>query len=76
MLYKPYLQLSEPVKNVFKKGDRVRLSRVNNSVFEKASLQQWTDEIFTISKVFISDLITYELIDSDGKQIKDIFYKK
>ena len=76
MLFKPCLQLSKLVKHVFKKEDRVGLSRIKNSVFEKASLQQWTDEIFTINKVFIRDPVTYKLIDSDGRQMTGIIYKE
>ena len=73
---KPYFQLSKPVKHIFKKGNRVQLSRLKNFVFERASLLQWTDEIFTINKVFIRNPITYELIDSEGEQITNVFYKE
>ena len=39
-------------KNVIKEGTRVRIARKKESVFEKSSLRNWTNEIFKINKVF------------------------
>lgn len=30
MLYRPYLQLLKPVKNIYKKGERLQLSRIKS----------------------------------------------
>ena len=42
-------------KNVLREGTRVRIARGKNYIFEKSSLRNWTNEIFLIKKVFISD---------------------
>ena len=49
-------------KNVLREGTRVRIAR-GEKIFEKSSLRNWTNEIFLIKKVFISDPVTYELED-------------
>ena len=40
-------------KNVIKEGTRVRIARKKESVFEKSSLRNWTNEIFKINKVLL-----------------------
>ena len=63
-------------KTVLKEGTRVRIARQKKSVFEKSSLRNWTDEIFRINKVFITDPVTYELKDLKGEKITGIFYRE
>ena len=63
-------------KNVIKEGTRVQIARKKESVFEKSSLRNWTNEIFKINKVFITDPVTYELEDLKGEKISGIFYRE
>ena len=55
-------------KNVLKEGMRVRIAR------KKESLRNWTNEIFKVKKVFITDPVTYELEDINFEKIEGIFY--
>ena len=75
-VFKKLLNGSKPTKNLLKTGDKVRLARIKNSVFEKSSLQRWTNETFVISKVFISDPVTYKLRDLNDEDIDGIFYRE
>jgi hypothetical protein len=52
----------------FKVGDRVRICRWK-SQSEKGRAENWTKEIFTVSKVERTSLITYELNDLNGEPI-------
>ena len=61
-------------RTILKRGHRVRISRKNNSVFEKSSLRRWVDEIFIINKVFLTDPVTYALVDDTGERISGKFY--
>ena len=63
-------------KDVLKEGTRVRIARKKESAFEKSSLRNWTNEIFKIKKVFITDLVTYELEDLKSEKISGIFYSE
>lgn len=68
----PSITLSQsPPK--FKLGDRVRISKYR-SAFEKGYTPNWSNEIFTISKITYTDPITYLLTDSQGQDIKGCFY--
>ena len=63
-------------KDVLKEGTRVRIARKKESAFEKSSLRNWTNEIFKINKVFITDPVTYELVDLKSEKISGIFYRE
>ena len=63
-------------KNVLREGSRVRIARKKNYIFEKSSLRNWTNEIFLIKKVFITDPVTYELEDLHSEKIEGIFYRE
>jgi hypothetical protein len=75
-LLKSTLNGSLPTKNLLHIGDRVRISRVKNNVFEKSSLRRWVNENFLIKKVFITDPVTYEIEDEKGENIKGVFYRE
>ena len=46
------------------------------SAFEKSSLRNWTNEIFKINKVFITDPVTYELVDLKSEKFQAYFIVK
>lgn len=61
-------------KPKFKIGDKVRLS-VEKLLFEKSSISQnYTCEVFTISKILNTNPITYLVQDENGKKIKGTIY--
>eukprot|EP00794_Sanderia_malayensis_P001962 gene1962-biopygen1779 len=60
----------------FKVGDYVRLN-LKKRLFKKGYLQNYTEEIFKISKVFKERLPTmYEVEDVKGEKVSDRFYKE
>ena len=55
-------------------GSRVRISKVKG-LFEKGYLPNWTDELFTISKVLHrTNPVTYEVKDDAGEVLRGTFY--
>jgi hypothetical protein len=66
-------ELVSDVKPKFKVGDRVRIYRWK-SHFEKGRAENWTREIFVVSKVKKTNPITYELNDLNGEPILGGFY--
>ena len=62
------------VKSKFRVGDYVRISKYKH-VFEKGYQPNWTTEIFKISKVKNTFLVTYELKDYKDNPIKGCFYE-
>ena len=57
-------------------GDKVRISKVK-SVFAKGYLPNWTEEIFTISKINSKYRpTTYTLKDYHGEEIEGSFYRQ
>ena len=75
-ILKKLLNGTKPTRNLLHAGDRVRLSRIKNNVFEKSSLQRWVKEKFIIDKVYITEPVTYELRDEKGEKIQGIFYRQ
>ena len=59
--------------NRFKVGDKVRISKYKGT-FDKGYLPNWTTELFTVSKVFNTDPVTYKVIDNNDDEIEGIFY--
>ena len=73
--YKTTLKRSK--KSAFQIGDHVRLSIIKNR-FDKGYFRKWTEELFVIDKIKLTDPITYtvkSLHDNDEK-IKGTFYKQ
>ena len=57
-------------------GTRVRISKVKG-LFEKGYLPNWSDELFTISKVlFRTDPITYKIKDDADEVVRGTFYRE
>ena len=73
---KQYSNLVKDVENTkFKVGDRVRISK-NKGLFSKGYLQNWTDEVFTISRVNTKyKPAMYNLNDYNGESIEGSFYE-
>ena len=49
-------------------GDKVRITKKKRQ-FEKGYTPNWTEEIFTISKIQYTDPITYKIIDYNNEEI-------
>ena len=62
-------------KPKFNVGDRVRISYKRRPVFDKSYLPNWTWELFTISKVKMTNPFSYKIKDSEGEIIKGSFYE-
>jgi hypothetical protein len=61
--------------NKFKVGDKVRISKYK-SVFDKGYLPNWTTELFTVSKVLITNPVTYKIKDYKNEEVTGIFYEQ
>ncbi|KAF2885806.1 hypothetical protein ILUMI_20367, partial [Ignelater luminosus] len=57
----------------FKVGDHVRISK-HRSVFDKGYTPNWSNEIFTVYKVQLTNPITYLLKDASEQPVKGGFY--
>ena len=67
---------SRKSKRVFRIGDYVRLS-LKKRMFKKGYLQNYTEEIFKISKVFKERYpVMYKIKDLQDEEIDDRFYKE
>jgi len=51
-----------PMRAKFKIGDKVRIQK-KKGFFEKGSTPNWTEEVFTVSKIQRTDAITYKITD-------------
>ena len=71
-----YLNGSQATVSLLRVGQTVRIARIKNSVFEKASLRRWGKEIFIIDKVLITDPVTCTLKDKNNENITGIFYRE
>ena len=58
----------------FKVGNRVRLSKYKN-IFEKGSMQNWSVEIFVITKVKNTYPLPYVISDLKGEEFAETFCK-
>ncbi|GFR23263.1 uncharacterized transposon-derived protein F54H12.3 [Trichonephila clavata] len=60
-------------KVTLSKGDLVRISKANKS-FRRGYLPGWSEEVFTVSKIYPSHPTTFELQDLKLETIKGRFY--
>ena len=70
-----YGNIKSTVKFKFSVGDRVRISR-SRRTFEKGYLDNWTEEIFTISKRITKEHSIYKLTDDSGEILGGSFMKR
>lgn len=61
-------------KNIFQKGDVVRISK-HKMLFEKGFTPTFTPELFKVVKVNVTNPTTYLLEDMQGQPIKGCFYE-
>ena len=59
----------------FKLGDSVRLSKVKG-IFAKGYEANWSEEIFTISKIQATTPVTYKVKDWNNEEIIGSFYNE
>ena len=60
-------------KPKIKIDDVVRISKAKNP-FAKGYLPSWTEEVFTVSEILLTNPIQYKLTDYNGELIKGSFY--
>jgi hypothetical protein len=59
----------------FAVSDRVRIAK-KKTIFEKGYTPQWTEEVFTISKIQYTDPPTYRIKESNDEEIQGSFYER
>ena len=59
----------------YKKGDKVRISKYKRN-FEKGYTPNWTEEIFTIDKINMTNPVTYQVRDLNNEKILGSFYTR
>ncbi len=62
-------------KPKFKVGDKVRISRIKG-IFEKGYLPNWSEAIYIIHQVKLTNPVTYILKDTADELIEGSFYEK
>ena len=63
----------QPMRAKFKTGHKVRILK-KKGLFEKGLTPNWTEEVFTISKIQRTNPVTYKITDLNGKEIQETFY--
>ena len=58
----------------FSIGDNVRITK--KKMFDKRYTQRWTEEVFQISKIQLTILVTYKITDYYGGEIQGSFYEQ
>jgi len=59
----------------FKTGDKVRILK-KTGLYEKAFTPNWTEEVFTVSKMQRTNPVTYKTTDYNGEEIQGTFYEQ
>jgi hypothetical protein len=62
-------------KPKFKVGDMIHIT-VKKDVFGNGYLPCWTEEIFAVSTIQYTNLITYKIKDLNGEEIKGTVYEQ
>ena len=73
--YAEYNEDSNEKDLKFKVGDRVRISK-NKNIFAKGYTQNWSEEVFVVSKIKNTVPWTYVISDLNGEKITGSFYDK
>ena len=70
-----YLELGDKTLSpTFSIGDNFRITR--RKIFEKGYSERWMEEIFAISKIQLTILVTYKITDYTGEEILGSFYEQ
>jgi len=64
-----------PMRAKFKIGDKVRILK-KKGLFEKGLTPNWTEEVFTISKIQRTNPVTYKITDLNDEEIQGAFYEQ
>jgi len=59
----------------FKTGGKVRIQK-KKGLFEKGFTPNWTEEVFTVSKIQRTNPVTYKITDYNGEEIQGTFYEQ
>ena len=59
----------------FKTGDKVRILQ-KKRLFVKGFTPNWTEEVFTVSKIQRTNPITCKITDYNGKEVQGTFYEQ
>ena len=70
--YNEYFNEKDPK---FKAGDRVRISKYKN-IFARGYTQNWSEEVFVVTKITNTVPWTYVISDLNGEPIAGSFYEK
>ena len=70
-----YAPVAITYRKVFNEGDRVRIGQSRHT-FKKGYTASWTEELFTVSRVYATTPVTYGLKDDSGEELKGAFYKE
>lgn len=62
-------------RNALKVGDYVRISRLK-SIFEKGYDYNWSEEIFRVRELLMTNPVTYKIEDYNGEDIQGTFYRQ
>ena len=62
-------------KSAFKIGDKVRLS-IEKNLFDKGYFRKWTEELYDIDSIKLTDPITYTVKTLHNEKVKGTFYKQ
>ena len=73
--YAEYDEDSNEKELKFKVGDHVRISKYKN-IFAKGYMQNWSEEVFVVSKIKKNVLWTYVISDLNGEKIAGNFHEK
>ena len=73
--YAEYNEDSNVIKPKFKIGDHVRISKYKN-IFANRYTQNWSEEVFVVSRIKNTVLQTYVINDLNGKPTAGSFYEK
>ena len=75
-MYQEYPYLTRrPMRAKFKIGDKVRILK-KKKFFEKGFAPNWTEEVFTVSKIQRTNTVTYKINDLNDKEIQGTFYEQ
>lgn len=72
----PTASPKKKIKWKFNIGDKVRISKYRNNIFEKGYVSKWTTELFVIDSRYTTDPVTYGIKDLTGESIKGKFYSQ
>jgi len=64
-----------PMRAKFKTDDKTRILK-KKGLFEKGFTPNWTEEVFTVSKIQRTNPVTYKIIDYNDEEIQGTFYEQ